>query len=136
MTLPLEALKLNGTYKHNQGHYDRIRGNEPKPRSGIGAAPVWLSKSQQKIWRELKSQADWLTIADRTAVEALCRLMDLMRTNQLLPSRYILVVQLLSKLGMTPSDRHKVSAPPKEEKKADEWSIFTSPPVNTNDKAD
>lgn len=119
---PTNVLELRGAYKKDP---QRKRKNEPKPAAGIGKfsdGPVDLPE----IWDEVVAQTvpGVMTVSDRIALEALCRLIADIRNNpaELSVGKITAMVSLLGRFGLTPADRSKVTIP--EEKPEDEWDGF------------
>jgi phage terminase small subunit len=120
-----EVLEQSGAFKHDPQRRD-ARANEPKPVGELGTAPVYMTKEQKKLWKELANQVTpgWLTIAERWAVELAVTLMSKMRDGTIKTAEYTALASLMSKLGLTPSDRSRVSVP-KTKDSAGEWAAFT-----------
>lgn len=91
------------------------RVNEPKLTEPLGNPPKHLSKPQRAAWREL-ARIIPLGVAgnaDRWAVEMAAVLMVKFRTNTAKTAEIATLNSLLSRFGMTPADRSRVSAVPK-----------------------
>ena len=114
---PMELRELHGT-----AHRNKQRNNDSAPikTRGIGEPPDYLSEDQKKIWDEVVSNmyAGVLGEGDKMAFEMLVRLIHEMRTNfsEMPGAKLSQLNSLLSKFGMTPSDRTKIVVP-KEKKK-------------------
>jgi phage terminase small subunit len=119
--LPTEIKRLRGTLQpcHTNPH-------EPKPTAPLGEPPTYLQKDEKSFWRELAriTVAGVLTQQDRVCVEVLCQIMAKLRRRETLSNaERAQLTTLLGKLGLTPSDRAKVSvAPPSDQ--ADDFSQF------------
>lgn len=114
---PTNVLELRGSGKN---HPERLRerDGEPEPEAGIGPAPAHVSEEEAAIWDELVESipAGVLGNTDRIALERLTRLVYEARTlpPQLWSSaREKDLISYLSRFGMTPSDRAKISIPKK-----------------------
>lgn len=120
----ITELKLNGSLARNPGRYsDRL--NEPTPQLEVGTAPASLNDAEKAIWYELCNDVSWLAVTDRLALEMACRLTNKMRTDpDFKASSMASLTALVRTLGMTPSDRTKMSIPP--EKEEDEWTKLLS----------
>jgi phage terminase small subunit len=121
-------LELTGAFQHNPSRMD-CRINEPVVDEGVGKPPTHLSKDEKKIWKELSKDVPWLAVSDRLALEMVCRLTTRMRTNPVdfTGSETSALTVLVRTLGMTPSDRSRVSAPQKQ--KEDEWTKLLAGPT-------
>ena len=123
---PLHVLALNGTLKEHPGRYaSRI---EPVAcPAGIGDPPAHLSVARKNIWRELVENLPegHLQSADRFLLEIVTHLMARLRNRKTLITKgeESLLMNALSKLGLTPVDRLKVHIPPlKDPAPHDPWA--------------
>jgi len=110
---PMALRELHGTANRNKY---RTNQNEPVVERGIGEPSEHLNKQEKAIWDEVVSQmyAGVLGSADRLALEMICRLVHEMRTNlDMKATKLNLLVSLLGRFGMTPSDRAKIVVPKK-----------------------
>ena len=111
----LEEHRLSGAVDKNPGRFkDRV--DPPAPKAPIGKAPRHLDAEQQKIWRELTSNAPdgFLGSCDAVSVEIAVRLTQKMRKGGMdKTSEFTALFNVLSKLGLNPSDRTRVSVPQK-----------------------
>ena len=114
---PTKVLELSGAFERNP---NRKRTSEPKPTGVIGPPPEHMSENEVDVWFELSNACFWATDADRQIMELaailLCRFRadpEFKQMNHLLTA--------LGKLGLTPSDRSKVSVPDKQGKKS-KWA--------------
>lgn len=138
---PTARLELSGAFKHNP---NRERPEEPRPKTKIGQFPERLPVECRKFWDEIVSQAGgWLTDSDRWAVELAARLMqkatrelsvamilelageaeleageikELVKRESISAAELGALTKLLGALGMTPSDRSKISVPQEKPK--------------------
>jgi phage terminase small subunit len=117
-------LERSGAFAHDPQRR-AARANEPKPKGALGAAPKHMSAAQKKLWKELANQVTpgWLTRAERWSVELAVTLMAKMRSCTIMPAEVTTLASLMSKLGLTPSDRSRVSVPKQQDPKS-EWSTF------------
>lgn len=120
----LEELKLSGAVDKNPGRFVD-RQDAPQPKAPIGKAPRHLDAEQQKIWRELTSNAPTgvLGSCDAVSVEIAVRLTQRMRDGKMdKTSEFTALFNVLSKLGLNPSDRTRVNAIPTDKAEAkSEW---------------
>jgi phage terminase small subunit len=104
---------------------------------------------QQVVWRELAAQvpAGVLTIADRMLVEIYCSLVARHRGGDpgpdeepnppevLKSGEYNLIISILSRMGLTPSDRSRVDAPTDPKRRAkDTFAQLASTPRGSHVK--
>jgi phage terminase small subunit len=119
---PTKVLQLRGADKKNPKRF-KDRQNEPEPAAGIGEASQHLSEAEQKIWDELVGlvPAGVLGNSDRIALERVSVLLYQARyeREEWTSSKEKDLIQYLSRFGMTPSDRSKISVP--KPKGADPW---------------
>lgn len=113
---PTSVLDARGAFKK---HPERKRAGEPVVTDPIGAPPDRLNKLQVRAWHEVVARAPLgvLTAADFHAVEQLCVLLaesweqggdfPIMKRNS--------INKMLGQLGMTPSDRARLSIAPQQE---------------------
>jgi phage terminase small subunit len=126
--LPLQIQQLKGADKKDPARYrDRVAA-VPRNAAPLGEPPAHLSPSETVAWNELASMfaANVTCSADRWAVEIASCLMAKRRDN---PDKFKaadaqLLVSLLSRFGMTPADRSKVSAPPDDAADRNEFAEF------------
>ncbi len=112
---PRHMKVLQGTFRK-----DRTK-NEPNPTDPLGDPPDHLMPEQAECWREIADTcADRvLTYADRIAVEIAAGLLANYRSDPLFSHRRLgLLITLLARFGMTPSDRGKISLPGKPTRNA------------------
>ena len=99
------------TLKTNVGRY-ASRANEPKPTKPLGVAPKHFTKEQKSVWKELSTIAPEhvLKNTDRWVVELATVLMTKIRTGNFTSAEVGHLRACLAAMGMTPSDRSRVSA--------------------------
>jgi phage terminase small subunit len=112
---PTAILKLNGTIAHDPAKYAK-RAAEPVPDGELGSPPRHLTDAQKKIWKEIAATVapGVLTIQDRVSMEVLSTLVSELRAGTLTTQRLGILMSTLSRLGLTPVDRAKVSVAPKK----------------------
>src|SRR6266436_1734039 len=106
-----DVLKTRGSFvKHPER--ERARIAEPKPSGDLGPPPTHLNARQKKTWRELEQiiPPGVAASSDRWTVELLVCLMEKCRSGQAKAGETKQIESLLSKMGMTASDRSRVSA--------------------------
>lgn len=109
---PTALLELSGAFDKNP---QRKRTAEPNSGRGVGPAPGYLTEGQQEIWDEIVGNcaAGVFQSGDRLVLESLVVLVSEFRADP--PSfggrRYQQLVTLLSRCGMTPADRSRVTVP-------------------------
>lgn len=109
----LAELEASGATKVNPGRY-ADRKNTPKPTAPIGTAPKHLSPEQKAAWKEVIKFAPngVLSGADRALLEITVHQLVEFRAGRLIRASEIgTLITCLSKLGMTPSDRSRLSVP-------------------------
>ena len=115
---PSKVLELTGAFKKDP---QRKRKAEPMPSGAVGDPPLHLALEVKDVWRELSATCFWATDADRQIMEVTATLMHQFRIN---PAEFKQMNHLLSglgKLGLTPSDRAKVTVPEKPQAKS-KWA--------------
>ena len=117
----LSLLKLSGGLKNHPGRYKDRTDLTPCP-DGIGEPPSHISIARKNIWAELIAQlpAGHLASADRFLLEIVTGLMAKQRNRRTLITKgeLSLLLNALSKLGLTPVDRSRVIIPVKPQKTA------------------
>lgn len=108
---PSNVLELRGAFKKDP---QRRRVNEPKPIGEIGGYCAGSTDSKE-IWNEIVAYCapNVLTVSDRMALEIATQYMSQFRVDptNFSNERVRALIGLLSKFGMTPSDRAKLSIP-------------------------
>lgn len=111
---PTKILQMNGAAKRNPGRM-QDRENEPQPEAGIGEAPGHLNAKECAVWDELVSviPAGVMGNTDRIALEHLARLIVESRGDRenWSSAREKDLLTYLTRFGLTPADRSKVSVP-------------------------
>ena len=112
----LTLLKLSGGLKNHPGRYADRTDLASCP-DGIGDPPSHISIARKNIWAELIAQLPegHLQSADRFLLEVLTGLMSRQRNRRSLITKgeVSLLINALSKLGLTPVDRSRVIIPVK-----------------------
>ena len=119
--IPSKEKKDKGTYRDYRENLD-----EPEPENKVGGAPDFLTDKQKEVWAEIKNIAHIgvLSDADSIIVEIAARLLsELRENNDLSVGKMSHLIGCLARMGLTPSDRSKVSAP-NEKRKKDPWEKF------------
>lgn len=129
--VPTSILRARGAFKnHPEREKDRV--NEPVAKDPLGPPPKHLSKEEKKIWKELAAIIpEGVAFAtDRWIVETAVILKAKERAGTILCAERNLLINCLSKMAMTPSDRSKVVAAPQPEKpkEANPWDILSTIP--------
>ncbi|AEU36170.1 hypothetical protein AciX8_1834 [Granulicella mallensis MP5ACTX8] len=112
---PTALLALNGGLATNPGRYaDRL--SEPNVTLPIGSAPSGFSKAKRAIWDEVAGLVapGVLQRSDRIILELITHLIYDLRTGQSTVASIAQLRMALASLGMTPSDRSRVSAAPQD----------------------
>src|SRR5690349_2731812 len=122
---PTASLEAAGSF---QRHPERkaARSGEPTPTGSLGEPPEGLEGEEKAIWRELATllPPGVAGNSDRFAFEELVRLKAGARRRRLNAGEQGLLLSYLSKFGLTPSDRSKVSA--KDDSAQDPLEAFLS----------
>src|ERR1019366_3990770 len=112
----LALLKLSGGLKNHPGRYAGRTDLASCP-DGIGNPPSHISIDRKNIWAELIAQLPegHLQSADRFLLEVVTGLMAKQRNRRTLITKgeITLLLNALSKLGLTPVDRSRVIIPVK-----------------------
>ena len=103
---------LSGAVDINPGRF-AARENEPHDDRPLGPPPDTMPPDQRAAWMEIERLAPWLAYADRIAVEVTSWLLTRFRlqASSMPPALHSRLESMLGRLGLTPSDRSKVSAP-------------------------
>lgn len=107
---PTVLHEIKGSFNKNPKR--RPKG-EPRPKGGIGPAPKWMIDAEAEIWDELVGivPPGVLTDADRWIVERVVKLMWIARYDEerFTGAKEGHFISYLSRMGLTPSDRAKIS---------------------------
>lgn len=102
---PLAKLKASGTLDKNPSKYrDR---KEPQSRP-IGKPSRCLKKREVEAWHAFMHEAPWLREGDRRLLEMACVLTARFWSGKATNDDMRFLTTLLSKMGMTPTDRSRV----------------------------
>ena len=112
----LTLLKLSGGLKAHPTRY-KDRTDLASCPDGIGEPPSQISVSRKHLWAEIVAQlpVGHLQSADRLLLEIVTHLMSRQRNRRVLITKgeISLLLNALSKLGLTPVDRSRVIIPVK-----------------------
>ena len=117
---PTKIKIVKGTFRKH-----RENKNEPMPEKPLGDPPGCLDDLQKKVWEELAAivPAGILTDADRIILELATRLLSELRVKgRLATGKMGHLIGCLARMGMSPSDRGKVSIP--EKKQTTGWEKY------------
>ena len=116
MARPRKPTQLHVVSGSAAKHPDRMRERENEPEAGdtdlrTAEPPQHLDAKLKKLWREIRSHLHARVAAEQDAIalEALVRLVDLMRTGEARAAEYARLQAMLGEFGMTPASRSKVS---------------------------
>ena len=116
---PMALRELHGTADRNK---HRDNDSPPQATRGIGPPNKVLTENQRAIWDEVVgiSYAGVMAEGDRISLEMMCRLIEEMRLDfsEMTASKLSQLNSMLSKFGMTPSDRGKIVVPKQEKANA------------------
>lgn len=111
---PTAVLELRGSFSHNPSR-KRERMNEPVVTSLLGDPPSRLTPEQKNAWLEIANNCanGVLTQADRHSLEIAAVLLSEFWANgaNMKGVHLSALTTILSKFGMNPADRSKVTAP-------------------------
>ena len=118
---PTELHVISGSAKTNPGRLEN-RQNEPEAEGGDlreVPPPTHLDDGLAAIWKEVASilHARVTSAPDVIALEALVRLVGVMRSGDAVAADYARLQAYLGEFGMTPASRSKVSQGKKPEAK-------------------
>jgi hypothetical protein len=111
---PTALHALTGSLEHDPGRFAG-RANEPVDDRALGPPPDRMEAAERVCWGEIERLAPWLSFADRLAVEVTAGLLARWRqcgVALMPPAMLTRLESMLGRLGLTPSDRSKVSARP------------------------
>jgi hypothetical protein len=116
--LPVDKAKALGSdIAHPGRHASR---SKPRGTRHIGEPYKTMSDGEQEQWHEFVRDLPWLNSSHRVVLKLACRLTCQMDDGDFGVSKAQALGSILSKLGATPADESKVSAPDDEEE-ADEF---------------
>jgi phage terminase small subunit len=111
----------------SQGYLNRNPSRKQEAETGeLGLPPEYLSEDQRDIWNELVSSIPTGTArsSDRFALEIICIYLWKFRSTIINGTELATLTSLLSKFGLTPSDRAKVAGPTTVDIKKNAFSEF------------
>ena len=109
---PTSSLEASGAFDHNPGRAEG-RGVDAQPSGALGPCPDYLGKPERECWAQIVADAapGALTNADNFAVEALARLMAIVKSGLATAAIYAQLGQYLDRFGMNPKSRANVQVP-------------------------
>lgn len=111
--LPVDKAEITGATVKNAGrHKDR---SKPKGVRPLGDAYVRMSEAEVAQWEEFKRDLPWLNSSHRVILRMACRLAVQLDGDDFGVSKAQALSSILSKLGATPVDETKVSAPDEDD---------------------
>jgi phage terminase small subunit len=121
--------ELNGSFAKHPDR-KRAREGEPVPNKPIGAPPKHLNDAQKALWKDFVKTvpAGVLGDCDKYAVEVLVVLLCEFRAGTIKSMGMTTMNSLLSRFGLTPSDRARVKASGTQQKEDDPWQVLISQP--------
>lgn len=132
---PTVILEKRGAFQHDPQRKD-ARSNEPVPAGPLGDPPKRFTDLEKEAWSELQLIAPEgvLMISDRIMVEAYCTLVARLRGQKdqfgapqpLKAAEFTLLMNILGKLGMTPSDRARIKISEKPAAKENRFKRMAS----------
>lgn len=113
--LPVAKAEVTGAAAKNpQRHRDR---KEVKA-AGLGAPSKFLDVNGQAAWESFKRELPWLAESDRSLVEIAAHVRGRLLGGEDVGVTALSMLQsILSKMGASPADRSKVSAPDDDQPK-------------------
>lgn len=119
---PSNLHEIKGNYYKNP---QRRRSGEPKPKAGIGPAPVNPSTNWKSCWDELVGIVcpGVLGDSDRIWLERAARLLAQSRDPEAAwtTGKESALQGYLAKMGLNPSDRARLSIPPSDDDSGDKF---------------
>ena len=113
---PTAVLELTGAFEKDPQR-KAARSGEPRPEGALGNPPECFDAVHIELWNEIQAEvpARVLTSADRTLVEIVCRLKLKLRTGKIHGGELSVLASCLTRMGLTPADRSRISIPKQEE---------------------
>jgi hypothetical protein len=110
----LAELQLSGTYAQNKKRYEHLTNPVVTIQLPVGRPPVHLTAAEEAVWAELVRTAHpgLLTRSDRLTMEIAAKLIVRMRTEDTKISETNALLSVLSRLGMNPAARLRMSLQP------------------------
>lgn len=112
---PTAVLEANGAFTRNPKRA-RARRYEPDTGRGVGPAPEYLTSEQGKAWDDIVSACapGVFQSSDTVFLAAMSAMVAQFREDPVGfgISRYQIFLTMLTRAGMTPSDRSRVAVPP------------------------
>ena len=127
----LAELAESGSLDKNRGRLANRILAQSATAAPLGRGPKHLPETERKIWAEIALLAppNLLQRSDRPIVEVACIMLARLRGSHAKTSEISLLMSLLGRLGMTPSDRVRlnlepVPAAPVPTSEPDPWEGF------------
>jgi hypothetical protein len=110
----IQELMLSGTYQVNKRRYEHRLNPVATVQLPVGTAPRHLQATERAVWAEVVRSAPegLLGRPDRIVLEVAARLIVKMRTGEYKPSDVGALLNVLTKLGLTPVSRRKLNLEP------------------------
>jgi hypothetical protein len=128
----LAQLRASGTLAANPGRYAQRVNATPLPTNKLKVPPKYFDVEEKRTWMAIVDAAPQGALAnsDVFAIELTTKLLCKLRNSLALPrpSELTLLLNALSRLGLTPADRAKLDivAPEPEKKENDPWDELLS----------
>jgi hypothetical protein len=119
--LPRARAEVSGAALKNPKRYRS--GPDPRTARPVGEPFPTMTPQQKTAWRQLAAEMPWLKGSHRVAVRLACIWIARMESGaEFGVSASQVLAALLSKLGATPTDEHRLNfAPPSDEDPADRF---------------
>ena len=111
--LPAAKAAVTGADIKNPGRHADRKDPASKP---LGEAPDYLDDFGKAAWEGFKRELPWLMESDRAFMEVCAHVRGLLLSGEVPGVTKLSMYQsMLSKLGATPADRTRISAPDEED---------------------
>lgn len=110
--LPVDKADITGAAVKNPGRHAERK--KPKGTRPIGEPYKMMSEAEQVQWHEFVRDLPWLNSSHRVILRVACRLAADLDGPDFGVSKAQALGSILSKLGATPADESRVSAPDDE----------------------
>lgn len=116
---PVAVAKATGAAVKNPGRH--AGRSEPKGKP-LGKPSTFLDEHGCKAWEGFRAELPWLMESDRAVIEVAAHVRGRLIGGEDVGVTALSMLQsILSKLGATPADRSKVSAPDGDDEQEDEF---------------
>lgn len=115
--LPVDVAAVTGKADRSPGRH--AGRSKPKGTRALGGPYKKMNEAEQAQWHEFARDLPWLNSSHRVILRLACKLTVALDEDDVGVNKMQTLSAVLSKLGATPSDESKVSAP--EEEEADEF---------------